>query len=53
LPAGDYVAFAFDGAEEGEWQNPEFVAPYEGRGTPVRIGDGAAATIELTALPPR
>ena len=53
LPPGDYVAFAFDGAEEGEWQNPEFVAPYEGRGTPVRIGDGAAATIELTALPPR
>jgi hypothetical protein len=51
LPPGDYVAFAFDGAEDGEWQNAEFVAPYEGRGTPVRIGDGAAASIELTALP--
>ena len=50
LPPGDYVAFAFDGAEDGEWQNPEFVAPYGGRGTPVRISDGAPASVELTAL---
>jgi hypothetical protein len=53
MPPGDYVAFAFDGAEDGEWQNPEFVTPYEGRGMIVRIGEGAAASVELTALPPQ
>jgi hypothetical protein len=52
VPPGDYVAFAFDGAEDGEWQNPEFVAPYEGRGVIVRIGEGTPASVELTALPP-
>jgi hypothetical protein len=52
IPPGDYVAFAFDGAEEGAWRNPEFVTPYEARGTLIRIGDAAAASVELTALPP-
>jgi hypothetical protein len=52
VPPGDYVAFAWDGIESGEWQNPAFVAPYESRGMRFRISDGAAAMIELTALTP-
>jgi hypothetical protein len=52
VPPGDYVAFAWDGVETGDWQNPEFLAPYEARGTRVRIGDNATVSVELTALPP-
>ncbi len=52
VPPGDYTALAFDGVESGEWQSAEFVAPYEGRGKPVRVVDGASAGIELIALPP-
>jgi len=52
MPPGDYVAFAWDGIESGDWQNPEFVAPYEPRGTAVRVRDNAAANLELTTLTP-
>jgi hypothetical protein len=52
VPPGDYVAFAFDGVDDGEWQNPEYTAALEARGTPVRIAAGAPTTIALTALPP-
>jgi Carboxypeptidase regulatory-like domain len=52
LPPGDYVAFAWDGFESGEWQNPEFVAPYEARGTRVRVRDSAPTTVEVSALTP-
>jgi Carboxypeptidase regulatory-like domain len=52
VPPGDYVAFAWDGLESEDWQNPEFVAPHEARGTRVRVRDGAPTTIEVTALTP-
>jgi protocatechuate 3,4-dioxygenase beta subunit len=52
VPPGDYVAFAWDGIDSGEWQNPAFVAPYESRGTRVRVPDNAPAVITLTALTP-
>ena len=52
VPPGDYVAFAWDGIENGEWQNPEFVAAYEARGTRVRVRDSSSTMIELTALTP-
>jgi hypothetical protein len=52
VPPGDYVAFAWDGIDTGEWQNPEFVAQYEARGTRVGVRDSAPITVELTALTP-
>jgi hypothetical protein len=52
VPPGDYVAFAWDGLENGDWQNPEFVAPYELRGTRVRVRDSAPASVELTTITP-
>ena len=52
VPPGDYVAFAWDGVESGDWQNPEFVATYEARGTLVRVRDGTSASVGLTTLTP-
>jgi carboxypeptidase family protein len=39
VPPGEYVAFAWDGIDTGEWQNPEFVAGHEAR---VVCGCGSA-----------
>jgi hypothetical protein len=50
VPPGEYVAFAWDGIESGEWENPAFVAPYESRGVRVRVQDNGAAVVKLTAL---
>jgi hypothetical protein len=50
VPPGDYVAFAFDGVDEGEWQNPEFVAAKEASGKPVRVGPTSSVSVELVAL---
>lgn len=52
VPPGDYVAFALDGVEDGEWQNPEYIAAREARGTAVRVGAGTSTTTALTALAP-
>ena len=51
IPPGDYVAFAWDGIESSDWQNPEFVSPYEAQGTRVRVPDSSAAVIDLTIIP--
>ena len=53
LPPGDYVAFAIDGPDDGEWRNPEFLAAHEGQGVAVRIAVGPATPVALTALPPQ
>lgn len=50
IPLGDYVVFAFDGVADGEWQDPEYLAARESRGTAVKIGAGAAVSVELKAL---
>jgi len=52
VPPGDYVAFAWDGIESGEWENPVFVASYESRGTHVGVVESAPATINVTAITP-
>jgi hypothetical protein len=52
VPPGDYVAFAWDGIESSDWQNPEFVAPYEPRGIAVRVRERTPANVELITLTP-
>jgi Carboxypeptidase regulatory-like domain len=50
IPPGDYVAFAFDGVLDGEWQDPAYVAARESRGTPVRVGAGLGQNVELASI---
>jgi len=52
IPPGDYVAFAIDGPDDGEWQNPDALAAREAKGAAVRITAGAAAQAELIAQAP-
>jgi hypothetical protein len=50
VPPGNYVAFAFDGVLEGEWQDPGYLASRENRGLAVTIGTEPSPTVELAAL---
>jgi hypothetical protein len=52
IPPGDYVAFAIDGPDDGEWQNPDALAAREAKGAAVRITSGAAVQAELVAQAP-
>jgi hypothetical protein len=53
IPPGDYNVFALEGVGEREWMNPDFVRIYQGRGQPVRIGEGSNPGIAVTVIPPR
>jgi hypothetical protein len=53
LPPGDYIAFAIDGPDDGEWRNPDFMSAHEGQGAAVRIAAGSPASVTLSALPPQ
>jgi protocatechuate 3,4-dioxygenase beta subunit len=50
VPPGDYKVFAWDDLSDGAWQDPDFIRAYEDRGTPVRVGEGAKASIRLTTI---
>ena len=53
VPPGDYRVFAWQEIGDGAWQDPDFMQGQESRGTPVRIGDGATTTLQLTVIPQR
>ena len=48
---GDYTLFAWEDAETGAWQDPDFIRVYEGRGTQVHIREGSAENVQLTVIP--
>jgi len=52
VPPGDYVAFAIDGPDDGEWQNPDVVASAGIKAVAVRVAD-VPTSIELVARPLR
>ena len=43
LPPGDYRVFAWEDVENGAWQDPDFIRPFEDRGRPVRITEAGVA----------
>jgi len=53
VPPHDYTAFAWEDVETGAWLDPQMLRLDEGRGTPVRLAEGASVTTELTMIPAR
>jgi hypothetical protein len=51
IAPGNYVAFAWPWLPNGIWQNSDFLRSVEGRGTRLRISEGASNSMELTLLP--
>jgi len=48
VPPGDYKLFAWEAIDRGEWQDPDFMLPFENRGVAVRIEEGKQASVEVT-----
>ena len=48
---GDYKAFAWEDAETGAWQDPDFIRLYEERGKPIRVSENGQTNIELRLIP--
>jgi protocatechuate 3,4-dioxygenase beta subunit len=50
IPPGDYKLFSWDQVENGAWQDPEFLKPFEEKGEEVKLQEGDQKTINLTAI---
>jgi hypothetical protein len=53
VPPGDYKAFAWEDAETGAWQDPEFLRLYEDQGKALRVSESGQINIELRVIAPR
>ncbi|MGB8519882.1 MAG: carboxypeptidase-like regulatory domain-containing protein, partial [Candidatus Tumulicola sp.] len=57
IAPGDYAVFSWDEVEEGAWEDPEFIKPFEDKGEKITVQDGDAKTMSLlsikTALTPQ
>ena len=50
LPPGVYRAIALEYVDDGEQQNPEFLAWARSRAARIELADGASATLDLTLV---
>jgi hypothetical protein len=50
VPPGRYTAFAVEQFNYNVWQNPNFIASLQGRGTAVDLGENDRKRIELTVV---
>jgi hypothetical protein len=50
IAPGDYKLFAWDDVDSGAWQDPEFLAPFEARGTKVAVTEGTTLAIEVKLI---
>jgi hypothetical protein len=51
IPPGNYRVFAWEDVEHDAWQDPNFMTPYEGRGTTVQISEDGQGTTDLLVIP--
>jgi hypothetical protein len=50
IPPGGYKLFSWDQVENGAWQDPEFLTPFEEKGEQVKLQEGDQKTVNLTAI---
>jgi carboxypeptidase family protein len=50
IPPGDYTLYAWDGADTGAWQDPEFLARYQNKGKSLSIKEKDSVTAEVELL---
>jgi hypothetical protein len=50
IPPGDYKLFSWEEVENGAWQDPEFLKPFEEKGEEVKLQEDDRKTMNLTAI---
>jgi hypothetical protein len=50
VPPGDYSVYAFDTVEPGAWQDPEFLARFDGKAKKITVREKETATAEVSLL---
>jgi carboxypeptidase family protein len=50
IPPGDYKLFSWDQVENGAWQDPEFLKPFEEKGEEVKLQEGDSKSVNLAAI---
>jgi hypothetical protein len=51
VPPGQYKLFAWESIPSGAYQNPEFIAKYEERGTAVTVNPATTTSAQVTVTP--
>ena len=50
ISPGEYTIYAWDDVEPGSWQDPEFVARFENKGSKVTLKENDTITVDATLL---
>src|SRR5215472_5096382 len=54
ITTGDYKLFSWSSVEHGDWQDTDFLKPYEDKGVSVHLEEGDRKSVDLTLIePPR
>jgi hypothetical protein len=51
ISPGEYKLYAWEEIEQGAYEDPEFLRPYEKKGKDVRVDEASKTTLELTLIP--
>jgi hypothetical protein len=47
---GSYSLFSWDDVEEHEWDDPEFLKPFQGKAVSIQVTEGETKTADLTVI---
>lgn len=47
---GDYKLFSWDQVEQGAWEDPDFLKPFEGNGEKVTVEEGETKSVKVTTI---
>lgn len=50
LAPGEYKLYSWDGAENGEWEDRDFLKPFEAQGVKIEVRDDDAKEVNLTMI---
>ncbi len=50
IPPGDYKIFCWEEVEDGAWEDPDFLRPFEDRGQKVSVEESDTKTVDVVAI---
>jgi hypothetical protein len=50
IAPGDYKLFGWNEVEQGAWEDPDFLKPFEGKGEKVTLGEGETKSVNLATI---